>query len=134
MEIGDKASLTKIFTLNDVNLYSKLINGKNTLNFNKNYHQELGEESQKLNSIMVGSLISAVIAEKLPGPGSIYLSQKINFNKSAFIGDEITAEIEIKKIRKNKIFYLLMKCINQKNEIILDGESVILFDSKYIKS
>lgn len=81
--------------------------------------------------LLIASLISTVLGTKLPGPGTIYLSQNIKFNKPVRIGDVITATVEIKEIINRKeskppIIKLKTFCTNQKNEIVLEGEAVVM--------
>ena len=72
------------------------------------------------------SLISAVLGTKLPGPGAIYLSQTLQFLAPVFIGDTITAEVEVIKIRNDKpIITLKTTCLNQSDELVLMGEAVL---------
>ena len=72
------------------------------------------------------SLISAVLGTKLPGPGSIYLSQTVNFLVPIFIDDMITAKVEITKVRSDKpIITLDTSCFNQNDKLLLNGEAVL---------
>ena len=72
------------------------------------------------------SLISAVLGTKLPGPGAIYLSQTLQFLAPVFIGDTITAEVEVIKIRNDKpIITLKTSCLNQNEDMVLVGEAVL---------
>ncbi len=77
-----------------------------------------------------GSLISTVIAKKLPGPGSIYLNQTLKFLAPVFIGDTITAIVTIQKIEiEKKKVHLLTECFNSKQKI-LTGQADILVSEK----
>jgi acyl dehydratase len=72
-------------------------------------------------------LISAVLGTELPGPGSIYLSQSINFRAPVFINDTITATVTVVKIREGKpIVTLETVCKNQDGVTVLEGEAVLL--------
>ena len=78
-------------------------------------------------SILVASLISNVIGMKLPGEGSIYMEQNLKFVRPVFIGDTVTARVEIMEvISKNKnVLRLDTKVMNQNNEIVIDGSAVV---------
>jgi acyl dehydratase len=72
-------------------------------------------------------LISALLANDLPGPGSIYLGQTVKFKAPVFIGDEITARIELTAYRADKrIATFATTAINQDGTLILEGEAVVL--------
>jgi 3-hydroxybutyryl-CoA dehydratase len=75
------------------------------------------------------SLVSAVLGTKLPGPGTIYLSQTVQFKAPVFAGDTLTAKVKVLEVRQDKpIVKLETTCENQKGELILIGESVVLVE------
>ena len=79
--------------------------------------------------MLVASHISNVLANDLPGPGTIYLSQTLSFKKPVFIGDSIIVKVEITKIREDKnIMFLETQCLNEKMEPVIEGESCVKFD------
>jgi 3-hydroxybutyryl-CoA dehydratase len=70
--------------------------------------------------------VSAVLGMKLPGPGTIYLSQSLRFTKPVFIGDTVTARVEVIAVMKEKRrVQLATRCSNQKGELVLDGEALV---------
>lgn len=78
--------------------------------------------------MLSAGIISAAIASRLPGPGSVYLSQTLKFTAPVRIGDTVTATITvIELLAKNRV-RLATTCRNQSGEIVLDGEAVILVD------
>jgi len=124
--LGDSARLTKTFTLDDVKLFSEISKDKNPIHLEEEYAQRAGFESRIVHGMLVASLISAVVAQRLPGPGSIYLSQTLNFKSPAYIGDEVTAEVEIKDIKKDKIYTLRTRCLSKDGKTLVDGEALVL--------
>ena len=77
--------------------------------------------------MLTAGLLSAVLGTQLPGPGSIYLSQSINFRAPVFIDDTITAAVTVAKIREGKpIVTLETVCKNQDDVVVIDGEAVLL--------
>jgi 3-hydroxybutyryl-CoA dehydratase len=75
------------------------------------------------------SLISAVLGTKLPGEGSIYLNQTLQFLGPVYIGDTITARVTVSKVREDKsIVTLETLCENQRGETIMRGEAVVLVE------
>ena len=72
--------------------------------------------------------ISAVLANKLPGPGTIYLGQELKFTAPVFLGDTITAECEIAEIREDKhIVKLNTTCTNQDGKVVIAGMATVKF-------
>ena len=77
--------------------------------------------------MLSAGLISAAIAMRLPGPGSIYLSQTLRFTKPVRIGDTVTARVEVLEViaAKHRV-RLATTCRNQHGEVVLDGEATVL--------
>ena len=74
-------------------------------------------------------LISAVLANKLPGPGTIYLGQELKFVAPVFLGDDVTAEVEIVEIREDKkIIKLNTTCYNQEGKQVITGMATVKFN------
>jgi acyl dehydratase len=85
--------------------------------------------------MLTASLISAVLANKLPGEGSVYLGQTLQFVAPVFPGDEITARVTVKEIREDKpIVKLETVCVNQRDEVVIRGEATILLPQKGTKA
>ena len=77
--------------------------------------------------MLTASLISAVLANKLPGEGSVYLGQTLQFVAPVFPGDTITARVTVKEIREGKpIVKLETVCVNQRDELVIRGEATVL--------
>ena len=77
--------------------------------------------------ILVSGLISAVLGNKLPGPGSIYMGQELKFLAPVYIGDTITAEVEIIDLvpEKHRI-KLNTVCTNQDGKVVISGTALIM--------
>jgi acyl dehydratase len=76
--------------------------------------------------MLVASLFSGLIGMDLPGKGSIYLAQTLSFKAPVGIGEEVTASVEITKIREDKpIVTLQTVCINNKGVVAIEGEAVV---------
>jgi 3-hydroxybutyryl-CoA dehydratase len=77
--------------------------------------------------VLTAAFISTAIGMKLPGPGTIYLSQSMRFLGPVRIGDTITARVEIISLNDEKQRVTLKTtCTNQNQDIVLDGEALIM--------
>jgi acyl dehydratase len=77
--------------------------------------------------MLVAGLISAVLGRILPGPGTIYLRQTLEFLRPVYLGDTVTAVVEVVRIREDKpVITLATRCLNQHGEEVLRGEAVVL--------
>jgi 3-hydroxybutyryl-CoA dehydratase len=77
--------------------------------------------------MIAASLISTTLANDLPGPGTVYLSQTLQFKAPVYPGDTITTTVEVKTVRTDKpIVTLTTICRNQSDVVVLEGEAVVL--------
>ena len=76
---------------------------------------------------MVGSLLSNAIGMKLPGPGTIYIEQDLKFKKPGYIGETVTASLEVSEVinEAKGIIKLLTQVKNQTNELVIDGYAIV---------
>lgn len=125
--IGMKASISKTITETDIILFSGISMDINSVHLSEEYAKDTIFKKRVAHGILVASLISAVLGTKLPGEGSIYLGQTLEFLKPVYIGDTISAEAEIIDIIENKNIYILKTiCKNQREEVVIKGEAKIL--------
>ncbi|MBN2143899.1 MAG: MaoC family dehydratase [Candidatus Aureabacteria bacterium] len=121
-KVGQTASLTKKFEKNDVIQFAEISLDKNPIHLDEKYARQSLFGKPVVHGILQAGLISAVLGNKLPGPGSIYREQNLTFKKPAFIGDTLTATVEIIEI-KERIGLLVLKTIvtNQDGLLLIEG-------------
>ena len=129
LEIGQKATLSKI-TEDDINQFSQITGDDNPVHVNEDFAKQTIFKKRIAHGFLSASLISTVIATKLPGPGSIYISQSLKFLAPVFIDEEINVNIVVLEInREKKRVKLLTECFKSEKRI-LTGEAEILVNSK----
>ncbi len=125
-EIGQKAESVKVITQEDIKLFGVLSGDKNPIHFDSEYAKTTPFQKVIAPGLYVASFISAVLANQLPGPGSIYLSQEVRFMSPVFIGDAITTQVEVLSVRNDKnILELLTVCKNQSGQVVLKGKALV---------
>jgi acyl dehydratase len=125
-KVGDKATTTKAFSDQDVKLFAELSTDKNLIHLDDAYSATTIFKQRIVHGSLVSSLISAVLGNKMPGNGSIYLSQTVNFKRPVFLNDEVTCVVEIMEILTEKSIYKLStNCYNSNNEMVIEGNAVI---------
>jgi 3-hydroxybutyryl-CoA dehydratase len=128
-QIGQRASFTKTVTESDVATFAGLIGDFNPLHVDAEYARKSRFGQRVAHGMFTGGLISAVLGNKLPGPGAIYLSQQIEFLAPVFIGDTITATVEVTAWRREKgIITLKTDAHNQADKQIVTGKAVLLVE------
>jgi len=129
LEVGDKATFRKTITDGDISLFAGATGDTNPYHFDDEYSTKGRFKKRIAHGMLVTGLISTVLGTRLSGPGTIYLSQKIDFKKPVFIGDTITAVAEVTKIHETKpIVTLTTDCYNQDGEAVVEGEAVVLVE------
>ena len=129
IKIGDKGSFTKTIYEKDVQDFSKISGDKNPLHLDERYAENTMFRGRIAHGMIGAGIISAAIAMVLPGQGTIYLSQTLDFQNPVRIGDQVTANIKVVKIESKKKFdvaTLETICVNQNNEIVIQGNAVVI--------
>lgn len=139
LEIGMASTYSKVITENDINLFANISGDYNPAHLDDKYAQNTVFEKKIAHGMLSASFISAVLGTKLPGPGTIYLHQSLDFKKPVYIGDAITAIVMVDDILNEKkgIYKLSTKCVNQNSEEVLNGYAVVKYretDYKYAEN
>ena len=124
--IGQSCEMSKTFTEQDVLTFSVLSLDTNPIHLDEKYSESTIFKRRIVHGFLSSSLISAIIGTKMPGPGSIYLHQEMNYKKPVFIGDLVKAVVTVTDINREKsIVYLQTNCYNSNNELTVEGKAVI---------
>lgn len=126
--VGDTAEITKRITAADVEGFAGVTGDYNPIHLDEEFAKATRFGRRIAHGMLTASLISSVIANQLPGEGSIYLGQTLQFVAPVFLDDEITARVTVKEIREDKrILKLETICVNQRQEIVvIRGEATVL--------
>ena len=125
-EVGATAHRSRRVTTRDIELFTELTGDRNPLH----YDSEAAERSRFGGLIVQGGvtsgLLNAVVAEDLPGPGSVFLHVDWAFKAPVRPGDEITAEVEVLEARADKpLTRLRTTIVNQDGTVVLDGTALV---------
>ena len=130
IEVGQKVKFFKTFHQEDVEKFSEISGDNNPVHLDANYASKTIFKKRVVHGFLTGSLISTVIASKLPGPGSIYLKQELKFLSPVFIGEIVKAEVTILEINSEKKKILLLTECFVLEKKVLTGKAEILVSSK----
>jgi 3-hydroxybutyryl-CoA dehydratase len=127
LNIGDNAEITRTIEQSDIQAFADVTGDHNPVHVDESFAQTTRFGRRIAHGMLTASLISSVLANKLPGEGSIYLGQTLQFVAPVFPGDEITARVTVTDIREGRgIVKLETICLNQRNEIVIRGEATVL--------
>ena len=126
IKVGDTAEFAKTITETDIYLYAGITGDFNPAHVNEVYAKNTFFKTRIAHGMLTAGLISAIIANQLPGPGTIYLKQDLSFLAPVHIGDTITGKVEIMELipEKNRV-RLKTTCSNQDGVIVISGEGLV---------
>jgi 3-hydroxybutyryl-CoA dehydratase len=126
LQVGDVAEFAKTVAETDIYLYAGITGDFNPAHVNEAYAKNTFFKTRIAHGMLTAGFISAIIANQLPGPGTIYLKQDLSFLAPVRIGDTITARVEVRElnIEKNRV-RLKTTCSNQDGVIVLEGEGLV---------
>ncbi len=127
MHIGDSAEFTKTVTETDVYLYAGVTGDLNPAHINETFAKGTIFKGRIVHGMLSAGLISAVFGVSLPGAGTIYVSQSLEFKRPVRISDTITARVEVieKFTERNRVKFRTT-CVNQDGKIVVDGEAIVM--------
>jgi acyl dehydratase len=126
LEVGQQASLDKKVQERDVQLFAEVSGDRNPVHLDAEYAATTQFKERIAHGMLTGALISAAIACRLPGPGTIYLGQQLKFTRPVKLGDTLTVKLEVlEKLPKGRV-RLATRVFNQNAEQVVDGEAEVL--------
>ncbi len=118
--VGSRATWTRTFTAEDVETFARLSGDRNPLHFDAEYASRTRAGRLVVQGGLTTGLFNALVAMKLPGPGSVFLHQEWDYPAPVFIGDTVTAEAEVVEARADKPITRLV-CVARRD----DGTEVL---------
>lgn len=126
LQPGDAASRTLTISDEMIRGFADLTGDTNPVHLDDDYAAETVFGRRIAHGMIAAGVISATLANDLPGPGTLYLGQTLKFKRPVFPGDTITATVEVLSVRPDKpIVTLSTICTNQDDEVVLEGEAVV---------
>ncbi|HKX19539.1 MAG TPA: MaoC family dehydratase [bacterium] len=124
LRIRQSARLTKTVTDSDLRSYAEITGDYNPLHFSDDFaaHTRFGRRVAQ-GGIAAG-LLNALVAMELPGPGTVFMSQSLNYRRPVFVGDTITATAEVLALKSDKpVCQLSFTVTNQNDEVVLEADA-----------
>ncbi|MEM8489581.1 MAG: MaoC family dehydratase [Pseudomonadota bacterium] len=126
LEVGDLREHTKTLSGDDIDAFARLSGDLNPLHTDAAHAKALGYSDRIAHGMLLASWVSALLATEMPGPGTVYLRQSLEFRRAAVPGDQMTVSVEV--VEKKRRGRVLLKCriYNQANEYVLRGEAEVI--------
>ena len=129
-----KEGMTQIYgrtvTDADIVMFAGISGDINPVHLNHEFATETMFEGRIAHGMLTASFISTVIGTKLPGPGTIYLKQNLNFRSPVRAGDTAKARATVKEIRAEARRVVMETVVTVGDTVVLDGEALILVPSR----
>ena len=125
LTIGMKANSERVVTEADVALFAGLSGDRNPVHLDESYARGTKFEGRIVHGMFSASLLSAVIANQLPGPGSIYLRQILTFLAPVRIGDRVEAEVTVTDVEPDSMRVSLQTVCRVGDRNVLDGSAMV---------
>ena len=134
IKLGDTAHLVRTLQAEDIQLFAAMSGDVNPAHVDPEYAKSTQFHGIIAHGMWGGTLISTVLGTEYPGPGTIYLSQSLNFLKPVHIGDTIEVRLTVasKDEHKHHITFDCC-CINQKGDAVITGSALVLAPTDKIR-
>jgi 3-hydroxybutyryl-CoA dehydratase len=124
---GETAQLSTTITDRDIQAFAELTGDHNPVHLDDAFASRTRFKRRIAHGMLVASQLSKVIANDLPGQGSVYLSQTLKFVAPVYPGDTVTARVTVISVREDKpIITLETVCVNQDGQKVITGEAIVL--------
>jgi 3-hydroxybutyryl-CoA dehydratase len=126
IELGESFSVTKGISEADIANFGGVVGDFNPIHFDPQYAKTTMFGQRLAHGMMTASFISTAIGCGLPGKGALYLGQDIKFVKPVYIGDTVTARVEVIEKQDAKRQLILKTTVtNQHGDLVVDGKATV---------
>ena len=127
-EIGQTATIEKTLDKPTVEAFASVSEDYNPIHLDEDFAKTTQFERPIIHGMLASSLISGLLASKVPGAGSIYLGQSLKFLRPIFVGETVTAKVEVISVREDKpIAVISTQVLNANGEVAVDGEATVMY-------
>jgi 3-hydroxybutyryl-CoA dehydratase len=130
LDVGMTASFTKTVTEKDVAAFAEVSGDDNPVHLDDEYAAGTIFKGRIAHGMLTGSFISTVIGTRLPGNGTIYMSQSLRFRAPVMLGDTVEATVEVTKIDRERRRVTLACACMVEGKPVLDGEAEVMVPAK----
>ncbi|PWV71779.1 bifunctional enoyl-CoA hydratase/phosphate acetyltransferase [Halomonas sp. A11-A] len=134
IQVGDEAHLEKRLTLDDIKLFAIMSGDINPSHVDDDFARSSRFQEVIAHGMWGGALISTVLGTQLPGPGTLYLGQTLNFRAPVALGDVLKVSVRVSaKDDARSQLTLDCRCENQRGKVVIEGEARVLAPTEKIR-
>jgi 3-hydroxybutyryl-CoA dehydratase len=128
---GMTAQSAHVVTETDVADFARVSGDRNPIHLDEAYAATTPFKGRIAHGILIASYISALLADKLPGPGAIYIGQTLNFLRPVKMGDEVTTSVEITALDEAKARAVLACKCTVRGKAVVTGEATVMVPRRF---
>lgn len=122
---GDVAEMSRVVTDDDIELFTRISGDRNPIHYDEDAARRSRFGEIVVQGGITSAILNAVVAEKLPGPGTVFLNVDWNFKAPVRPGDTITGRVTVVEARTDKpVTKLQTEVVRQDGTVVLDGTAV----------
>lgn len=129
LHIGQTASFSKTITEADIVLFAGVSGDNNAVHVNEEFAATTPFGGRIAHGFLTASVISAAVANRLPGPGTVYLGQQMRFKAPVRPGDTVHASVTVKAIDTAKARVTLETVCRVRGTVVIEGEALVMTTS-----
>ena len=134
IQVGDHAQIERALTLGDIQLFAIQSGDINPSHVDAAFAAGTPLGGVVAHGMWAGSLISAVLGTRLPGPGTVYRSQNLRFLGPVLVGDRLVVRVQVTaKQAEDRIVSLSCACVNQHGQTVIEGEARVVAPEQRIE-
>jgi acyl dehydratase len=123
LSVGQRARRTQTVTMRQIELYAKITGDRNPLHFDADFAARTRFGRLVAQGGITAGMLNTLVAMDVPGPGTVFLSQSLKYLAPAYVGDTLTAEIEVLSLKPDKpVCQLKATIVNQDGTPLLEGD------------
>ena len=130
LELGISASVSRTVSEADILMFAGVSGDTNPVHLDQEFAASTMFGGRIAHGMLSAGLISAVFGTRLPGPGSIYLSQTLKFKAPVKIGDTVVARVTVKELKTEKRRAVFSTVCSVGSTVVLDGEAELLIPAR----
>lgn len=130
LEVGMEAHYSRTISDTDVVLFAGISGDDNPVHLNEEYARTTPFEGRIVHGMLLAGLISCVAGTRMPGPGAIYVDQKLRFRAPVRIGDTVTAVNKVAEVLPERRRIRMQTLCRVGETVVVDGEATFLVPSR----
>jgi 3-hydroxybutyryl-CoA dehydratase len=134
LNLGMSATFAKTITEADIVLFASASGDNNAMHINEEFAQTTQFKGRIAHGMLTASVISAAIAGRLPGPGTVYLGQNLRFKAPVRPGDTVHATVTVKELFTEKCRVALTTVCTVRGKVVIDGDALVMPTSRASRS